>query len=293
MLTVKNVHKSYGNYKALEDVYLEVGEGSIFGLVGINGSGKSTLLRIIAGIFKPDRGAVFFDDKDTYENKEIRSSIVYVSDDPYYPFGSTIDSLKLYYQSFYEFDEEKYYAYLKLFGLNPHDNISHFSKGMRRQASLILGMALSPKLLLLDEAFDGLDPLVRLKFKKALNELIEEKQISVIISSHNLKELDDICDSFAILENHHVMTYGDLNLSKDQVHKYQLAFKEEKIKDDFVGLDFLSFQSSGRVINAVIKGDKDFVVERLMKYEPILLDVLPVNFEELFIYEIEKENEND
>ena len=148
-------------------------------------------------------------------------------------------------------------------------------------------------MLLLDEAFDGLDPLVRLKFKKALNELIEEKQISVIISSHNLKELDDICDSFAILENHHVMTYGDLNLSKDQVHKYQLAFKEEKTKDDFIGLDFLSFQSSGRVINAVIKGDKDFVVERLMKYEPILLDVLPVNFEELFIYEIEKENEND
>ena len=151
-------------------------------------------------------------------------------------------------------------------------------------------MAISPRYLLLDECFDGLDPLVRLKFKKALTDLIDDKEISVIISSHNLKELEDICDSFGILENGRIDTYGDLLSSKTNINKYQLAYAEEKTKDDFSDLDVMSIDITGRVVSLVIRGEKEMVTDKLNKTGPLFIDVLPVNFEELFIYEMEARN---
>ena len=151
-------------------------------------------------------------------------------------------------------------------------------------------MAISPRYLLLDECFDGLDPLVRLKFKKALTDLIDDKEISVIISSHNLKELQDICDSFGILENGRIDTYGDLLSSKTNINKYQLAYAEEKTKDDFSDLDVMSIDITGRVVSLVIRGEKEMVTDKLNKTGPLFIDVLPVNFEELFIYEMEARN---
>ena len=151
-------------------------------------------------------------------------------------------------------------------------------------------MAISPKYLLLDECFDGLDPLVRLNFKKALTELIQDKKITVIISSHNLKELEDICDSFGILENGKINTYGDLIDSKTNINKYQLAYSIEKTKDDFKDFNLMSIEISGRVVSLVIKGNKEEIMAKLEKSEPLFIDVLPVNFEELFIYEMEARN---
>ena len=154
----------------------------------------------------------------------------------------------------------------------------------------MFAMAISPRYLLLDECFDGLDPLVRLKFKKALTDLIDDKEISVIISSHNLKELEDICDSFGILENGRIDTYGDLLSSKTNINKYQLAYAEEKTKDDFSDLDVMSIDITGRVVSLVIRGEKEMVTDKLNKTGPLFIDVLPVNFEELFIYEMEARN---
>ena len=154
----------------------------------------------------------------------------------------------------------------------------------------MFAMAISPRYLLLDECFDGLDPLVRLKFKKALTDLIDDKEISVIISSHNLKELEDICDSFGILENGRIDTYGDLLSSKTNINKYQLAYTEEKTKDDFSDLDVMSIDITGRVVSLVIRGEKEMVTDKLNKTGPLFIDVLPVNFEELFIYEMEARN---
>lgn len=285
MLEIKNVTKAFKDKSVLDDVSLNIDHGSIFGLVGVNGAGKSTLLRSIVGIYSLDDGLVLFEGLDTHIDVEIRKRIFLVSDDPYYPYGSSIKSLKMFYKSFYDFDEEIYQKYLNLFKLSETDNISNFSKGMKRQALLLIALACKPELLLLDEAFDGLDPIVRVHIKNALSDLIEDNNSLIIISSHNLKELEDICDSYGILENGHIETYGDLLESKANINKYQLAFKEEVDIEMFKGFDVLYKNMEGRIVTLVIKGNREDVSKKLEALNPLILDVLNVNFEELFIYE--------
>ena len=285
MLEIKNVTKAFKDKSVLDDVSLNIDHGSIFGLVGVNGAGKSTLLRSVAGIYSLDDGLVLFEGLDTHIDVEIRKRIFLVSDDPYYPYGSSIKSLKMFYKSFYDFDEEVYQKYLNLFKLSETDNISNFSKGMKRQAMLLIALACKPDLLLLDEAFDGLDPIVRVHIKNALSDLIEDNNSLIIISSHNLKELEDICDSYGILENGHIETYGDLLESKANINKYQLAFKEEVDIEMFKDFDVLYKNMEGRIITLVIRGNREEVSEKLEAFNPLILDVLNVNFEELFIYE--------
>lgn len=287
MIQISNVTKSFKDKKVLDSLSVSIQNGSVFGLIGINGAGKSTLLRCISGVLDIDEGSITLSEKNPYINPEIKKDIIYVSDDPYFPISSNILSLKQYYSSFYDLNQELYEKYLKMFNLNEKASISSFSKGMKRQTVLLFAMAIRPKYLLLDECFDGLDPLVRLNFKKALIELIEEKEITVIISSHNLKELEDICDSFGILSNGKIETYGDLLESKDYINKYQLAYPETKTKQDFDSFKVLDFKSEGRIVSLVIKGDKQEIEKQLMSTNPMLLDILPVNFEELFIYEME------
>ena len=285
MLEIKNVTKAFKDKSVLDDVSLNIDHGSIFGLVGVNGAGKSTLLRSVAGIYSLDDGLVLFEGLDTHIDVEIRKRIFLVSDDPYYPYGSSIKSLKMFYKSFYDFDEEVYQKYLNLFKLSETDNISNFSKGMKRQALLLIALACKPELLLLDEAFDGLDPIVRVHIKNALSDLIEDNNSLIIISSHNLKELEDICDSYGILENGHIETYGDLLESKANINMYQLAFKEEVDIEMFKGFDVLYKNMEGRIVTLVIKGNREDVSKKLEALNPLILDVLNVNFEELFIYE--------
>lgn len=285
MLEIKNVTKAFKDKSVLDDVSLNINHGSIFGLVGVNGAGKSTLLRSVAGIYSLDDGLVLFEGLDTHIDVEIRKRIFLVSDDPYYPYGSSIKSLKMFYKSFYDFDEEVYQKYLNLFKLSETDNISNFSKGMKRQAMLLIALACKPDLLLLDEAFDGLDPIVRVHIKNALSDLIVDNNSLIIISSHNLKELEDICDSYGILENGHIETYGDLLESKANINKYQLAFKEEVDIELFKDFDVLYKNMEGRIITLVIRGNREDVSKKLEALNPLILDVLNVNFEELFIYE--------
>jgi ABC-2 type transport system ATP-binding protein len=285
MLKINNINKSFNDKVVLDNLCLQVNDGSIFGLVGVNGVGKSTLLRCITGIYKADSGNIELDGTDTFMNEEIRKEIFFVCDEPYYPLSGTIKTLKEFFSSFYDIDENIYRQTIKDFDLAEDKAISSFSKGMKRQVLLVFALATKPKLLLLDEAFDGLDPLVRLSLKKKLYEFIEDNDATIIISSHNLKELEDICDSFGILENGKVNTYGDLLESKSNVNKYQIAFKrdiDEKIFDEF---DILHKVKEGSVYTLVIKGNKDDVISKLKKLKPIILDTLSVNFEELFIYE--------
>lgn len=290
MISIMNLVKSFDDKKVLDNLNIQIEDGSVFGLIGINGAGKSTLLRLISGVYSQDVGVIEVDNECVFENEKVKKDIVYVSDDPYFPISSTIKSLKVFYSSFYNLDESLYQKYLNMFNLKESALISSFSKGMKRQVSLLFAMAICPKYLLLDECFDGLDPLVRLNFKKALTELIQDKKITVIISSHNLKELEDICDSFGILENGKINTYGDLIDSKTNINKYQLAYSIEKTKDDFKDFNLMSIEISGRVVSLVIKGNKEEIMAKLEKSEPLFIDVLPVNFEELFIYEMEARN---
>lgn len=287
MLKIEGIHKSFNENKVLKDISLDIDNGSVFGLVGINGAGKSTLLRLIAGVYMPDDGHITLDGQDTYAQPETRKDIVFVSDEGYFPSASTIKDLKIFYESFYCLDKSLYHKYLNMFGLDENAQISSFSKGMKRQTILVFALAIKPKLLLLDECFDGLDPLARLNFKKALIDLIEERDITIIISSHNLKELEDICDSFGILENGQINTYGDLQESKDRVAKFQLAYSDNAEHDFRSRFEVLSEKKEGRVITLVVKGDVESIRKEIAETDPLIMDELPVNFEELFIYEVE------
>jgi ABC-2 type transport system ATP-binding protein len=287
MLKISNLDKSFKDKKVLNDLSLDVHEGSIFGLVGVNGAGKSTLLRCISGIYQPDAGVIEFDGRDTFKDVKVRKDIFFVNDEPYYPLAASIRSLKDFYTSYYAFDEETYQKNLKLFDLDENKPISSFSKGMKRQTLLLFALAIKPKLLLLDEAFDGLDPLVRLNLKKNLYDFIQDGEATIIISSHNLKELEDICDTYGILENGKISTYGDLLESKANINKYQLAFKEEIDESFFDQFELLHKHKEGSVYTLVIKGDREETVRKLEELKPLILDTLSVNFEELFIYEHE------
>lgn len=287
MLKIEGLYKAFKDKRVLEGLDLVLNEGSIFGLVGVNGAGKSTLLRCIAGIYEADHGSVLFNGEDTFKNPAVRKDIFFVSDEPYYPIAANIRTMKEFYSSFYDVDMKTYNEVLNLFHLDDTKPISSFSKGMKRQASLLFALSIAPKLLLLDEAFDGLDPIVRHDLKRMLYELIEEQKATIIISSHNLKELEDICDSYGILENGRIASYGDLLESKANLNKYQLAFASPIDESVFDAFDILYSRKEGSVYSFVIRGDRQQVEEKLQKLDPLILDTLPVNFEELFIYEHE------
>lgn len=293
MLRVDTLNKTFGEKTVLDQLDLTVPDGTIFGLVGINGAGKSTLLRCISGVYRPDDGVVYIDDCDISTERSVLSGVFYVPDDPYFPKASTIASLKDYYSSFYQLNEEAYKEMLDMFSLDENKTISSFSKGMKRQAMLVFALSIRPKLLLLDEAFDGLDPIVRLKVKNLLSEMMEDRGSSIIISSHSLKELEDICDSFGILDNGKIETYGDLLDSMENVRKYRLAYGQEVSEDLFKDLDVLHSSIEGRFVTLVIRGSKDRVTKVLSETEPLVMDSMNVNFEELFIYEYEGGRKHD
>lgn len=289
MLMIEHISKKLGAKQVLQDCTLSIEEGTILGLIGVNGAGKSTLLRCISDVYACDSGRITFQDEIIHGNEKIKSEILYLSDDPYYFRNATLKSMKEFYQMFYEsFDEATYEKYLNIFKLKENENMNNFSKGMKRQAFIILALAIQPKLLLLDEAFDGLDPLMRLLFKRAINEMISEKKMTIIISSHNLRELEDICDSFAILENHNITTSGDIDQTKEKMHKVQLAFNTPMTKEDLSQFNIIHYHQNGSVIVMVVEGDFEQIESQLHAMNPVLLDILPVSLEEIFIYEMEK-----
>lgn len=286
MIEVKSAYKSFGDKQVLIDASLTVKDGSVFGLVGINGAGKSTLLRLLSGVLKPERGEILYDGAPVYENAAVKSGIFFLQDDPYYTANLTGRAQAEFYKNFYSFDEEIFKRYIELFDLNPNKPIRNFSKGMKRQMFISLALACKPKYLLLDEAFDGLDPLARLEFKRGLIEL-QESGSSVVIASHSLRELEDICDSFALLDNKSVKVYGDIAGELSQLGKFQLVFKEDLTRGD-LPFECLHYEKTGRVMRVVVKGDLDEIRTCIEKMNPVVCDEIPVDFEDMFIYEVEE-----
>ena len=289
MLRSEHLYKSFDQKKnVIKDLNLEVRDGSIFGLVGVNGAGKSTLLRMIAGVYAPDGGAIFLNEEDLHKNPSLRKHIAFAADEPYCPMGSTIQSLRVLYESMYDFDGTWFDQAVNAFELDRNQSLAGFSKGMKRRMSILFALSIHPKVLLMDEAYDGLEPLARLQVKKMLAERLEEEKMSVIISSHSLRELEEICDSFGILENGTLLSYGDLQEKKRLVNKYQIAFETEPNKEMFQDLDLLSCTIQGRIVFLLARGEKEEVIQKLNQNHPVLLDVLPVSFEELFMSEVEE-----
>lgn len=289
MLKIDNISKKLGHKNVLDHCSLTLEKGSVLGLIGPNGAGKSTLLRCICDVYQVDEGSITYRGETIHENEYLKQNILYLSDDPYYLYNATIKDMKEFYQIFYpQFDEKVYKKYLTLFKLDENKVMNNFSKGMKRQAFILMALAISPQILLLDESFDGLDPMMRLLFKRAISECIETKDMMIIISSHNLRELEDICDTFAILEDSHIETSGNIDDTKENIHKIQVAFKEEKQRSDFEKLDIMHYSQVGRIITMVVKGNLDETKSYISSLEPLMMDVLAVSLEEIFIYEMER-----
>lgn len=289
MLNIRCVSKKLGNKKVLDQVNLQIQDGSIFGLVGPNGAGKSTLLRILAGVIREDAGVVTWDNEPIFDNPAVKKDILFISDEPYYFYNASISDMKQFYQLWYpSFDEDEYAHYLKLFHLDEKMPLAQFSKGMKRQAFIIFALAIAPKLLLLDEVFDGLDPMMRLMFQRALAKSVEEKKMTVLITSHNIRELEDICDSFGILDDHCITTSGDIESVRENVHAIQLAFKEEVDPSLFDHLDVLSIRVESKFAKLVVKGNVEKIINYLRSLDPVILEVQNINLEEVFLYEMEK-----
>ena len=291
MIEIRGITHGFGEKTVLEGVNLTVNEGSVMGLVGINGAGKSTLLRICSGVYTPNTGEVLYDGKNVLSEKT-RKDIFFLPDDPYYTTHSTGKSLFAMYKVFYpNIDKVKFTEYLRAYSIDEKKPIRNFSKGMRRQLFIALALAAKPKYLLLDEAFDGLDPLSRLTFKKAINETVEENGTTVIISSHSLRELEDFCDCYALIDNKTVASSGDIAESVNRLCKFQLAFTEEKDGSIFDGLPVVGMEKSGRFFRIILEGSAEEMRMELEKRMPAVIDEMPVDFEELFISSVEKKGD--
>lgn len=282
MIEIKGLGKSYGPKKVLENVNVTVPDASVFGLVGINGAGKTTLLRMMADVLRPDEGTVEYDGENIAGNAKKRKELFFLPDDPYYAAGTTVEKLVELYKSFYSFDDELFSRYEKLFSLERRTPVRNFSKGMKRQAFAALALACRPKYLLLDEAFDGLDPLARLELKRGI---ISLEGTTAVISSHSLRELEDICSGFALLDGGAVADAGDLSETLERVHKFQAAFEEPVPRERFP-FECLSFESEGRVVRFVVRGEREEIVSALRALSPIFVEEIKVDFEELFLCEV-------
>lgn len=287
MIKINNLSKTFTKKTVLRNLNLEIKDGSIFGLIGINGAGKSTLLRLLSGVLKADSGEILFDGINIFDNVNVKKDIFFLPDEPYYSSNSTAKHIVDFYSTFYDLNKLKFYDIISKFKLDINHTIKNYSKGMKRQLFIAIAFAIAPKYLFLDEAFDGLDPLARLIFKRELNELIAEKKITVIISSHSLRELEDICDSYGLLDGGNISYTGFIEDHKSIYHKYQLAFINELERKDFVDINIVSFNRIGRIIKLIAKGEEAEIDERLKKYNPLIIDKINIDFEELFIIEVE------
>lgn len=288
MISIVNLTHSLDKKEVLKNVNLEIKDGIIMGIVGINGAGKSTLLRIMAGVYIADSGTVEYDGEKITSEKA-REKIFFLPDDPYYTQQSTMKSLLKMYKSLYpSLDLELYRHLVKIFGLDENKLIRTCSKGVRRQIYIVLALSVKPKYLLLDEAFDGLDPLTRELVKKELIAMVERDESTVIISSHSLRELEDFCDTFTLIDNNTVGDMGDISEKVNQYCKYLLAFDNEIEEQIFDGLPLVSIEKNTKFVKCVFKGRSDEIKEKLEALSPILIEELPMDFEKVFISEVKR-----
>lgn len=275
-------------YVALDRLTCQIPRGCIYGMIGANGSGKSTFLRLLAGVYRPTSGTITVDDMPVWENPAAKSRIAYIPDDLYFLPQSSMDGMAQMYRAIYpRFDQERYRKLTQTFRLDPKANIHTFSKGMRRQAAAILGLCAMPDYLFFDETFDGLDPVMRGLVKQVIYQDVIERNTTTIITSHSLHELEDTCDQLALLHRGGIVFQSDVQDLKTSLFKVQTAFAEPFTREKFAGLNILSYTQMGSVCTFILRGDKQETEPRIRAMSPLLFDVLPLNLEEVFVYEME------
>lgn len=287
MIEIKNVSKTFDRYKAVENVYMTIQKGSIYGLIGSNGAGKTTLIKLLAGIYLQEQGSVLIDGEPVFENIRLKERIFYIPDHPYFLSQYTTKQMARFYKSIYPtWSEERFQTLTKSFELNINKKIHTFSKGWQRQAAFILALSVQPDVMILDEPMDGLDPVVRKKVKNLLIQDVAEREMTILISSHNLRELEDICDHIGIIHKGTLLVEKELDELKSDVHKVQVAYKNG-VPDHVVdNLNILHREKRGSVSLFIVKGKADVIEEQIRQSNPVLLDLLPLTLEEIFIYEM-------
>ena len=285
MIEVRNVMKEFDGFRALDDMSMTVPTGAMYGLVGPNGAGKSTIIRHLTGIYRQDAGEITIDGAPVFENPEVKSRIAYIPDDIFYYANASIREMMDFYRSIYpHFDAERFKKLADVFGLDPKRQMRRLSKGMQKQAAFWIAVSLRPEILILDEPVDGLDPVMRRRIWSIIMADVAENGTTVLVSSHNLRELEDVCDSVGIMNKGKIMIERSLNELQENIVKIQLALPDGESLPE--GLDILHKSNTGRLQSLIMHGTQEELTEKLQSAHPLFIDAVPLTLEEIFIYEL-------
>ena len=285
MIEVRNVIKEFDGFRALDNLSMTVPTGSVYGLVGPNGAGKSTIIRHLTGIYRQDSGEISVDGEPVFENPAVKSRIAYIPDDIFYYSNASIREMMDFYRSIYpHFDEQRFKKLGEVFELDPKRQMRRLSKGMQKQAAFWIAVSLRPDILVLDEPVDGLDPVMRRQIWSIIMADVAESGTTVLVSSHNLRELEDVCDCVGIMNKGKIMIERSLNELQENIVKIQLALPDGATLPE--GLDILHKSSTGRLQSLIIHGTQEELTEKLQAANPLFIDAVPLTLEEIFIYEL-------
>lgn len=288
MIEIKNLTKKFDEVTAVNNLCLNIAEGSVLGLVGSNGSGKSTLLRLLAGVYQGEVGEIRINGNKLFDNPSAKGECYFIPDHPYFYNGSTLDNTAFLYRNLYpNWSEDQFNRYCSMFPIKRDAKIINMSKGMQRQAALILALSTCPKYLFLDEIFDGLDPVVRHLLKKILIEHVDEHKMTVIIASHNLRELEDLCDRICLMHRGCLLMERDIDTIRLGFRKVQVAFSEiPNVPNLFEGINVVNVWKNGNIFNVTIRGTEEDFMPILNALNPAYISAMPLTLEEIFISEM-------
>lgn len=289
MIETIHVKKHFGSITAVDDISVTIKEGEVFGLIGTNGAGKSTLLRMMSGVLLPDGGEVLVDGQSVYENTVAKADIFYIPDDPYFLPNATPKGIASFYHDYYpRFDLERFDAMLGKFRLGTGKKINTFSKGMKKQISVLLGICANTRYLLCDETFDGLDPVMRQAVKSIFAGELAERDLTPVIASHNLRELEDICDCVGLLHQGGILLQKDLEEMKLNIHNVQCVFQDDVAEENARALlDIIKSDRRGRLCVLTVRGKEEEIMSKIDSLSPVFSELLPLTLEEIFISEME------
>ena len=288
MIKADNLTKRFQGVTAVDHIHAEIQDGTVFGLIGTNGAGKSTFLRMAAGILKPDEGTITLDGESVFEDTRVKARYFYIPDEPYFLGNGTADDMKTFYQGIYpNFDTDRFGRLLKSFELDGRRKIQTFSKGMKKQLAVLLGICAGTDYLFCDETFDGLDPVMRQTVKSLFANDIEERHLTPVIASHNLRELEDICDHVGLLHRGGMLLSKDLDDMKMNIHKIQCVLPAGLDRTNLQDLDIMTTEQRGSLLTLTVRGQKEEIQARMQSYHPVFFEMIPLSLEEIFISETE------
>lgn len=288
MIEINNLTKKFGKVVAVDNMTVNIKDGSVIGLVGSNGSGKSTLLRMLAGVYAPDGGTVRIDGIEHFDNPVAKGQCFFIPDFPFFYNSSTVESTAFLYRKLYpNWSEDEYNRLCSMFPINRNANIINMSKGMQRQAALILCLSTCPKYIFLDEIFDGLDPVVRHLLKRIIIQKVSDAGTTAVIASHNLRELEDLCDRLCLMHRGKMLLERDIDDLRCGLRKVQIAFSQvPNVPNLFAGINVVNVWRNGNIFNVTIRGTEEEFMPKLRALQPAFISAIPLTLEEIFISEM-------